>query len=426
MNNLLNRTLFVLIFSSLTIVGCTSALQFFWIKYKIENRVDKRLLKEKAYIKEQIKDIQPSTGFSYNTHRASVKFLENSKSITNDTIYNGIVIEDNEKVNYRILNTFVTVGSQEYKVEIRKEIEETNTFIESLYFTYLITLVLVILMFILFKYFLLKNTWLPFFKTLNILKNSDLQNNLVVFSSQVKIKEFRDLNIELTFLAQKIYDEFQSQKKFIENLNHELMTPLAIIRAKLELIVQSENLKENDLKLVSDIFISIDRLTKLNKSLILISKIENNQFEEMEEVSVIKCINEVLDSFEDQIRVQEIKLRTEMETDIILEVNEMLIFVLLSNLIKNSIFHNLEIGGVIEISVKDNEVIIANTGKNHNLKNDIFERFQTAKKSENSIGLGLSIVKRICELYGFSIRYTQESEKHYMVLKVNTTDLLQN
>lgn len=426
MNNLLNRTLFVLIFSSLTIVGFTSALQFFWIKYKIENRVDKRLLKEKAYIKEQIKDLQPSTGFSYNTHRASVKFLENSKSITKDTIYNGIVIEDNEKVNYRILNTFVTVGSQEYKVEIRKEIEETNTFIESLYFTYLITLVLVILMFILFKYFLLKNTWLPFFKTLNVLKNSDLQNNLVVFSSQVKIKEFRDLNIELTLLAQKIYDEFQSQKKFIENLNHELMTPLAIIRAKLELIVQSENLKENDLKLVSDIFISIDRLTKLNKSLILISKIENNQFEEMEEVSVIKCINEVLDSFEDQIRVQEIKLRTEMEADIILEVNEMLIFVLLSNLIKNSIFHNLEIGGVVEISVKDNEVIIANTGKDHNLKNDIFERFQTAKKSENSIGLGLSIVKRICELYGFSIRYTQESEKHYMVLKVNTTDLLQN
>lgn len=412
MNNLLNRTLFTLLFSAIVIVGISSVLQFFWIKTKIEKRVDKTLIKEKGLIKEQLKDIQPEEGFSYNTNRASVKIIANSKSIAPDSIFNGAFLVDDELINYRVLQTVVSINDQNFKIEIRKEIEETNTFIDSLYFTYLLTLILVILLFVLFKYFLLKNTWLPFFKTLKTLKYSDLQNELVTFSSDVKIQEFSDLNNELTLLAAKIYDEYQSQKKFIENLNHELMTPLAVIRAKLELIIQSENLKKNDLKLVSDIFITLDRLTKLNKSLILISKIENHQFEEVEEVSVLACINEVLNSFEDQIRVNEIKLRKEVHSDKVIVANEMLIFVLLSNLIKNSIFHNLDSGGNIEIELEEDSLLISNSGKISKSEKNIFDRFVTSNKSENSIGLGLSIVERICALYNIEIFYSTLEGKH--------------
>ncbi len=426
MNNLLNRTLIILIFSSLIIVGVTSSLQFFWIKQKIEKRVDRTLKREKKLIKEQIKDIQPETGFSYNTNRASVKFISNSIQLSNDSIYNGIMIEDGEKINYRILNTFLEVGGQNYKVEIRKELEETNTFIESLYFTFLITLILVILMFILFKYFLLKNTWLPFFKTLKQLKDSDLQNNLTKFSETVNIKEFNDLNKELNEIANRIYYEYQGQKKFIENLNHELMTPLAIIKTKLELIIQSENLNENDLKLISSIFDAIDRLTKLNQSLILISKIENNQFEEVEKVSIDECINDVLNSFEDQIRIQKISIRKQIKSKVILDSNEMLMFVLLSNLIKNAIFHNYAEDGIIDIILKDDYLVIKNTGAVNELNQLVFERFKTSKKHGQSLGLGLSIVKHICILYKFKIAYHQDNNLHTVTLNFNSSELLQN
>lgn len=426
MNNLLNRTLFILLFSSIVIIGFTSGLQFLWIKTKIENRVDNVLLKEKSVVVDELIAEGFSEERSYSTNRANIKIKPTTKSILNDAIVNTTNTENSEVVNYRVLTTYLTVNSQVYQLEIKKEVEETNTFIGGLYFSFSLTLILVIVMFILIKYFLLKNTWLPFFKTLEVLKSSDLQNNLTTFSSDVRIKEFKDLNNELTLLAQKVYDEFQSQKKFIENLNHELMTPLAIIRAKLELIIQSENLKENDLKLVSDIFIAIDRLTKLNKSLILISKIENHQFEEVEEVSFTDCIAEVLNSFEDQIRVQQIKIRKEIKADIVVKANEMLIFVLLSNLIKNAIFHNLESGGEIIIKIKKDQLIIANTGKKNKLYNNVFERFITASKTEKSIGLGLSIVKHICELYKIKIVYTQLEGKHYFELTVKSTDLVQN
>lgn len=426
MNNLLNRTLFILLFSALVIVGLSSVLQFFWIKNKIESRVDKTLIKEKSLIKEQLKDIQPSEGFSYNTNRASVKIIENSHFVSDDSIFNGQFLVDDELLNYRVLQTVVTIDNQNYKIEIRKETEETNTFIDSLYFTYVLTLLFVVLLFVLFKYFLLKNTWLPFFKTLKTLKYSDLQNQLVTFSSDVKIQEFSDLNNELTILAAKIYEEYQSQKKFIENLNHELMTPLAVIRAKLELIIQSENLKKNDLKLVSDIFITIDRLTKLNKSLILISKIENNQFEEVEDVSFLSSINEVLNSFEDQIRSKTIRLRKDVASDKVITANEMLIFVLLSNLIKNAIFHNLDSNGTIEISLDEKSLCISNSGKINKSKSNIFDRFVTGRKSENSIGLGLSIVERICSLYNIKINYIHINETHSFKLDFNSTESLQN
>jgi signal transduction histidine kinase len=412
MNNLLNRTLFTLLFSAITIVGLSSVLQFFWIKAKIEKRVDKTLIREKGFIKKQLKDLKPTKGFSYNTNRASVKIISEHTSLAPDSIYNGSFLVDNELINYRVLQTIISIDDQHFKIEIRKEIEETNTFIDSLYFTYFLTLLLIVILFVLFKYFLLKNTWLPFFKTLKTLKYSDLQNQQVTFSSNVKIQEFRELNNELTTLAAKIFEEYQSQKKFIENLNHELMTPIAIIRAKLELIIQSEHLKKNDLKLVSDIFMTIDRLTKLNKSLILISKIENNQFEDVEEVSLLSCINEVLNSFEDQIRVKEIRLRKEVKSDKIIVANEMLIFVLLSNLIKNAIFHNLDLNGTIEIELTSDFLLISNSGKMNKANFNVFDRFVSAKKSENSIGLGLSIVERICNLYFIEIDYTQSVNKH--------------
>ena len=256
--------------------------------------------------------------------------------------------------------------------------------------------------------------------TINQLKESDLQNKNTLFDESASVKEVRLLNHELNLLSDKVFEEYQGQKMFTENINHELMTPLAIIRGKLELIIQSENLKENDLKLVSDIFIVIDRLTKLNKSLILLSKIDNNQFEEKSTISITSMIDEILDSYEDQIRVKEMKIRKQNNTSLIIYGNEMLFYILFSNLIKNAIFHNLNLEGYISIIINQNQIHITNSISGQILLQDnIFERFIKHSDSEDSVGLGLSIVKKICELYQINVHVKQSNQSYTFSLNFN-------
>ena len=124
---LLDRTLITLLLSALLVTGLSSVVQYYWVKTKIENRVDKKLLREKKLIKEQLKDINPKEGFSYNTERASVRFLIKNNVMFNDSLfYDNTVDEDGEKTNYRILQTRVNIAGQYFKVEIRKEVEETK------------------------------------------------------------------------------------------------------------------------------------------------------------------------------------------------------------------------------------------------------------------------------------------------------------
>jgi signal transduction histidine kinase len=411
---LLDKTILVLLFSALFITGLSSVIQYYWVKTKIENRVDRKLLREKKLIKEQLKGIHPQDGFNYSTERASVKFSINNNTIQTDSLfYDKVLDKDGEKTNYRILLTWVSVEEQDFRVEIRKEVEETNTFIQSIFLTFLLTLFSVFLFFLILKYFLLKNTWAPFFETLALLKNSDFQSHPIRFNHNIQIKEFKDLNAELNILAEKVYTEFQSQKTFTENINHELMTPLSIIKGKLELIIQSENLDEQDLKLVSDIFITIDRLTKLNKSLVLLSKIDNHQFEEKVAVNLPELIADIVNLFEDQIRAKNLKIRKQFESETTREMNEMLAYVLFSNLIKNAIFHNLDDGGFIHIILTDKKCEIINSGKNSGLNpKNIFDRFVKESTSEDSIGLGLSIVSKICELNTIEIQYEQTDAAH--------------
>ena len=412
--HLINRTLLTIAISGLTIVIVTTVIQYLWIKDSIESRVDNRLIKEKEYIKDQLKDIDPQEGFSYSTERTRVKILQKKKQNLRDSLF--YFAENDlggELVNYRVLRTNVLVEGQYFLVEIRKEAEETKTFIQSLIITFSVALISGIVLFMLLKYFILRNTWKPFFLTLEKLKLSDLQNQLAQFDTNVNVREFKQLNNELNVLAEKVYAEYQSQRIYLENVNHELMTPLSIIKGKLELIIQSENLDKQDLKLVSDIFDSIERITKVNRSLILLSKIDNNQFEEESEIIAQNVLDEVLSSFEDMIRSRELKIRKNYAHEFKITINETLGYILFSNLMKNAILHNHYKGGYITIEVLDRSISITNSGPEKPFSDqNIFDRFVKDSPSEDSIGLGLPIVQKICEVNNIEIEYHKEKNAH--------------
>lgn len=225
-----------------------------------------------------------------------------------------------------------------------------------------------------------------------------------------------DIQVELSQMVGQIKADSKEQKKYIENVSHELMTPIAIIGGKLELLLQSPNIEKNDFKLINDILLKLDRLTKVNQSLVLLSKIDYNHYTKLSEVNIADIIDETLNLFEDQIRIDELSIRKKIEANFIVSINESLAYILIKNIIKNAIIHNLP-NGHISIIQTDNSLTVSNSGKNIDTPTDkLFERFEVHEESSDSIGLGLSIIQKICKTNGIDLSYIHENGEHTIQL----------
>ncbi len=164
-------------------------------------------------------------------------------------------------------------------------------------------------------------------------------------------------------------------------------------------------------------------MASLNKALILLSKIENNQFKENELISVNKIINKVINNFADLIEVKNIKLNLNLKDELQITINPTLAEILLSNLVQNAIRHNLN-GGIINIDLMQNKLIISNSGEVLTINsNELFTRFKKNDASKDSLGLGLAIVKSICNIYQLNIDYSYSNQLHTFTLN-STKDLL--
>ncbi len=218
-------------------------------------------------------------------------------------------------------------------------------------------------------------------------------------------------------MTERIKKDYSNIKEYTENASHELQTPLAIINSKMELLLQSQNFDEKQLKAIADAYEASNRLSKLNKTLLLLAKIENRQFPESKTVNPIQLIKNQIETLEDLIVSKKIKITIESEIDINLQMNPYLGEILFSNLIKNAIRHNQN-GGNLLIVTSKNQICISNTGSELKIdKNKLFERFHKQSTSPESLGLGLAIVDKICEIYNFKINYYFENNMHNFVIK---------
>ncbi|HLY68435.1 MAG TPA: HAMP domain-containing sensor histidine kinase, partial [Puia sp.] len=204
--------------------------------------------------------------------------------------------------------------------------------------------------------------------------------------------------------------DYETLKNFADNASHEMQTPLAILNSKLDLLIQEPNLNESQTKQLQSIYDAMGRLSKLNQSLLLLTKIENNQFTKVNPLQLDRLIKEKLLQLEDLILAKRLQLQTDLKETIV-EIDNYLADILLNNLMGNAIRHNYE-NGHISISLIQGKMIISNTGSAfHFNEKNIFERFSKAENSEG-IGLGLAIVKQICDNYRFVIDYSYEKGVH--------------
>lgn len=217
---------------------------------------------------------------------------------------------------------------------------------------------------------------------------------------------------------EKDSEKFKRNKEFSENLSHELLTPLSIIRSKAELLLQSENLSESDLKNIDSILKTVSKLSKVNRGLILLSKIENNQFVDREKIDIDEIVRDALELMEDQIRHLDLSVRIEKKEESELTSNSNLVHILFNNLIKNACVHNIP-GGYVKVVFEKNSISIENSGKANQInEKDIFKRFSSGSNKPDSIGLGLSIVKNICKKLHFKISYKNDKEIHRFTISL--------
>lgn len=226
------------------------------------------------------------------------------------------------------------------------------------------------------------------------------------------VNEFDDLNHAIESLTESNHQTYRNQKEFIENASHELQSPLAVFQSKLELLMQTKPLNEEQASLITDLASTSKRMSRLNKDLILLTKIDNDQFLKKETVSVKDILQKLIRQFEFQINHKSIRLIFNDEEDIRVDANKTLMEIMFSNLLSNAIRHNQQ-NGFIQIALGEGKLVIQNSGKSSSLDTQrLFRRFQKESQDVESIGLGLEIVNKICILYQYSIQYQFSNHMH--------------
>jgi signal transduction histidine kinase len=318
---------------------------------------------------------------------------------------------EDENVTYRQLSFPLMAEGKNYQMIIRRSLEETENLISLILSITLIMILILVLSLVIINRFVLNKLWKPFNSTIQQMKKFNLQGMEKIEFENSDINEFRDLDDAVKVMAARAGRDYSEIRDFTENASHEIQTPLAIIKSKLELLSQGE-LNEEQMDLIQSVYEATGRLSRLNQSLILLTKIDNSQFGESEKVDISRILNSYLTNFEELIAAKFITVTKEIDDNVILNMNESLAEIMISNLVTNAVRHNIEKGN-IDVRLKAGYFSVSNSGiPLQSEPGTLFERFKKDKITSESLGLGLSIVKKICDRYGFKIIYQNQGSVH--------------
>lgn len=255
-----------------------------------------------------------------------------------------------------------------------------------------------------------KRMWRPFDETLRAIEGFRLENGVVPALPESDVKEFARLNSALDKLMTDSLHSYRTQKEFTENASHELQTPLAVFQSKLDLLLQQPGLTQEQADIIQDLGQMSGRLSRLNRDLLLLAKMDNGQFSKArtDVVSVLDDLKPYFDSLSQGITVRV----DNQDGTMTVSANRSLLECLLNNLFVNAVRHNRP-GGEITITLADGGLAVSNTSDEAALDGTrIFSRFYRPSEKVEGNGLGLAIVKAICEYHGWSVRYSYLDCRH--------------
>lgn len=264
--------------------------------------------------------------------------------------------------------------------------------------------------------FITRRLWHPFDDTLSKTEDFNLARRDMPEFRYTDITEFNRLNDSLYRLINRDRRAYLIQKEFTENASHELQTPLAVTRCKLDLLLQ-EDLSERQSELVSELYSLNTRMGHLNRNLLLLAKIDNDQYDLRETIALPPFIESLLPSYNQLKGSCSVTFECHSADRPQIKANPILLECLLNNLIVNAIRHTAD--GSITVSLTDrNTLTVSNPGTKTLNPDDIFRRFKSGNAPTEGTGLGLAIVKAICDYHGWTIAYRFDSHFHRFTISL--------
>ena len=323
--------------------------------------------------------------------------------------------EKNESEPARILTTlFKDKDERFYELSVYTPSIEKRDLKESIFYLLIGLFVILLVIILLINIWVFHRSMKPFYQLLEWLEHYRLGKNNEKLCIETHTTEFRKLNEAVSRYVAHSEEVFEKQKQFIGNASHELQTPLAICQNRLEMLLEDETLGEQQMSEIMKTYQTLEYLSKLNKSLLLLSKIDNHQFSEEKEVCLNEVLHRYMDDYQEVYAYRDITLTVEEEGELYWNMNETLAVVLITNLLKNAFVHNINKGN-IRIVISSSGIRFGNTASGSALDaSRVFDRFyQGSKKKEGSTGLGLAIVDAVCRHSSLKIRYRFEEDMHW-------------
>jgi len=383
--------------------------------------------------------VAEKTGYEFNKMNASIEEIQNSITLWNH-IQPGTNIEkitsnhlrkdslfttekykpfstDPTIERYRCLKKVIYIKKQPYLFTIETNIEETEGTVMIIGLITLFFFLLIVTGLFILNRRLSKTIWKPFRNTLDKLKNFNLNTQTQIEFDKTDTAEFEELNQSLRKLITHNVSVYKTQKEFTENASHELQTPLAILKNKLDLLLQDVNLTERQYDIAEEMNRALTRSSRINKNLLLLAKIDNSQFDNSESIDFDELLHQSMDVFNEHFEQKNISVTENISSDIKIKGNSGLTEVLINNLILNAIRHTSR-EGTISVRLTNSVFEVANSGADKLNTDLLFKRFSKLSADNSGSGLGLAIISEICKFHHWTISYKFENNLHIFSVKL--------
>ncbi len=404
--------------SVLVVMGVWAALFYYSMVDEVQDETDD-LLEDYATMViqnflagEPIPDVDNGSNSSYSLKAVNAESVQ--AAMERDGFENREIFVEykNEYEPARILRHIFRDGDDNYyEVTVMTPTIDKSDLVDAIWNSMLILFGMLIIVILVINILAIKGGLRPLRRFLTWLNSSSIENdNFVPNSKDSNVAEIQELTRAFEGYAKRGQRAFEQQKEFIGNASHELQTPIAICQNRLELLTESD-LTEEQLTQVGECLNTLSRLSRLNKSLLMLSKIDNGGFE-TEDINLNQIVEDNVSYLQDIYASRNISLKLEQRGECLLNANRDLVSTLIVNLLKNSYSHS-RAGAQISVIISSDLLQISNTGDGKSLDNEkIFSRFYQGSTKSGSYGLGLSIVQSICKLYGYEISYNYCDNTH--------------
>lgn len=402
-----------LLFSAVLLI--VSAPLFYYITERlyIEETDETLILHKNEFVKYSLPTLKTAEIQNWNKYNRNIK-IEPFKNSGKDTIFYNSYYDalDAEIEPYRELNASILIDGNPYTYSARINLVEKEDLMKSIAILFLVIISLLLIGLFLITKRLSINLWKPFYETLNKIEKFEIDKSNHPKITETNIEEFNRLNNSIEKLITKNTSIYHSQREFVENAAHELQTPLAVFQAKIDTLIQNADFTQEQYKMLSSLNDSVSRLNRLNKNLLLLSKMENDIYNEKQTINLNEAIEKHFDFFTEQAKAKNLIIKTEMKEAIAVKSNPVLAEILISNLFLNAIRHNVSNGQVL-VTLSNHSLTFSNTGQSQTLVADkLFNRFSKSNPSEQGNGLGLAIIKKIADLNNWKISYSFANNLH--------------